>query len=405
MISDDRIREMLDHLAGCFENETSDPGGWGQFLDVPRRHIQVGVYGTAAGLIALALAERGADAVTQEAAGQLSGWWQSRMTSERAAARVVQNVRLGFVLLAMRLTPSDACGQARDEIQQELLSRILPSGLWGEYWSSAERHDQTPRLFTSALILLAFGVLRDTRTVLDVRLHRVADQLETRLAAGENLSTYEAAVMGSAVLNIKGTAVSRRFRGKLARVSRQALPDFDAQGVHFFDYEYIIGTDRRFGRDYFIVPIRIVLALAGLQQGAPSGVRLFAERAVDLIVSNMAARGGMFSGRPSGRISTVDQAWVALFLRSALGATDLPGPVPRLWYEIVRIRRSNWFFDKVFPIAATVAALALSTAVTSINRRLENPSLTVDVVATVGSFLIGAIYGPRFIQRLLPGRE
>lgn len=88
MIDSKEIASLLDRLANGFENaaerpsnEDSEPTeavGWGQFLDAPKQHQQVGMYGTCAGIIVLAVAGRGDNPLSRKAVTLMDYWWNSR---------------------------------------------------------------------------------------------------------------------------------------------------------------------------------------------------------------------------------------------------------------------------------------------------------------------------------------
>ena len=73
MLQSAQIVDVLDRLAHHFESQVeevpshSDFRAWGQFLEVERLHHQIGLYGTASGLIVLQLANRHTSAVVRQA--------------------------------------------------------------------------------------------------------------------------------------------------------------------------------------------------------------------------------------------------------------------------------------------------------------------------------------------------
>src|SRR5438876_10298368 len=90
-----------------FHDSRPDARGWGQFLDAPKHHKQIGLYGTSAGVLVLALAGRGKNAVSDAAISLLKHWWDARETEEYGRGRFVQTLRLAFLNLAVRLSGTD----------------------------------------------------------------------------------------------------------------------------------------------------------------------------------------------------------------------------------------------------------------------------------------------------------
>ena len=153
--------------------------GWGQFLNVSKKHSQTGPYGTGSGLLVRALAGRLDTGVPDPNGRHLAGWWKNRDRGTGSPPYFVQTLRLAYLYLCARLANVSPVAELKGEIYEELMSRQLKDGLWGDWWLTSELRDPTPRLFTSAIVLLSCGLFRKEPTsTQDRRLLEAANRLE-----------------------------------------------------------------------------------------------------------------------------------------------------------------------------------------------------------------------------------
>ncbi len=407
LVKEGEINDILDRLAQRFEsgvqtvNGSPDYRGWGQFLDAPKLHNQVGPYGTSAGLIVLTLAGRGASILTQQARSLLENWWRNfRETSNSsgyAMRRFIQNPRLAFLNLALRLaTASNDDPTTRSDVESSLLNRTLPTGLWGDYWFSERLHDQTPRPFCSAMALLSFSLLRDERQPSNNKLEIVAKQLEEKLKGSRDLPLFHSAAIAAAVLTTPKTVVTRGAITKLTDIALRGPRGLGERAAYFYDYEYIDYPNEKpkFGRDYFFVPTDGLIAIAGLQRGAPPELRFLAEAIVLNLIKNMGENAGAYRPGPGERLSSVDQAWAALLLKLAYRQSFSSDVTERVAYELRRQRADNWLTDTALPVFSMLS-------VTLGNVILKDASLLSSSLAAIAAVVIGGLYGPRVFRKLL----
>lgn len=398
------LKERLHRLASKFEEQVTEHEGWGQFLDIPKRHVQTGIYGTSAGLIVLAMAGRGPDAAAMRAARQLRAWWEQRDAAEYSRRRFTQTLRLAFMSLSLRLAGLPEFQATRKEIEGELVRRVLPSGMWGNYWISGDEHDETPRVFASAITVLSLTLDRNADDPPDPRVLEASERLEEKLRGDRQLAPHEVTAASTAVMAARGKDLDPKTQRTISRMARVAAPGLGDQGVYFSDYEHEPIEGSRYGRDYYIVPTRVLLAIGGFQPGAPSSLRLLAEATVKSVSKNLQEHAGAYCSEEGARLSTVDQAWAAILLGSAAKGDTLPDPLQRLWYHLVRVRQGGWLMETGIPVTSIVSVFVLSAVIASLNRRVSDPSLVADVVGPLANLVVGGLYGPRYLGRLLPGR-
>jgi hypothetical protein len=96
-------------------------------------------------VIVLALAGRGQDALTGQALNQLFHWWNRRESHEIDRKRFVQTTRLALLNLSLRICGNPQAAPIQSEVEKVLIARLLPSRMWGDYWTSDASHDNTPR--------------------------------------------------------------------------------------------------------------------------------------------------------------------------------------------------------------------------------------------------------------------
>ena len=125
----------------------------------------------------------------------------------------------------------------------------------------------------------------------------------------------------------------------------------------------------------------------------------------DLLAKNLSTDTRAFRPEGGARLSTVDQAWSAILLKAGLIGEHAVGAGSRLLYFFLRTRRPSWFLDTGFPILSMLIVIALSSLVTYFNRNSPTHSVLADIIAPLAVFLVGSLYGPKYFQRLLPGRE
>ncbi len=404
MLTSEELSEALDRLAEKFENNLQpspdcDARGWGQFLDNPRSQ-QVGPYGTCAGLIVLTLAGRGKSFPVTEAQKLLDCWWGQRDNpADKAHSLYVQTLRLAFQHLAVRLSTIASTDHTVWELRKALLDRLLPSELWGNYWTNEQTHDATPRAFPSSLAVLSFAMMSEDSRDTDKRVLTATEKLETKFTLSSGLSLLERVAIATALIATNGSALKGKVRRRVGRLARSLHGDLNAQGTYFFDFEFLPNTQNRVdGRDYFIVSPEILLAVAGFQVGAPPSLRLMAERTVELLNNNLKQNDHAYKPNVGPRISTMDQAWAALLLYVARSKHKSPSRFSKIVYGLLRSRKDNWFTGKFLPAFSTLAMIAL-------NVLARDAGLALQIFSALGLSVTSSIYGPRYFRKLLPGRE
>jgi hypothetical protein len=408
VIEIEQLETLLSGLAAAFEDvekrpeSVSSARGWGQFLDGSTSHQQIGLYGTSAGILVRALASRGKSQLTDEVADFVRHWWSHRETDAKIREFLGQTTRLAFLNLALRLSHIVDEDGIKGEVEQELLRRLLPNDMWGDYFFSHVQ-DPTPRLFPSAVALLSFTLMRQPNSSLDQRLLRVADQLEGKLLGYSRLPMLHAATAATAILATKGQAIGRKVRKRITAMAYAGQADMADLGVYFYDYEYPDekGT-RKFGRDYFIVPPEMMIAIAGFQTGAPSSLRLRAESSVMSLVNNLKEHGGKYRPDDEQRVSSKNQAWGALVLKLS-SSEHVPVKLhEKLWYELRRSRSENWFTRWVVP---SLCLFDIVLAQFAQNLGSSPKALVLKILTPLLALLTGRLYGRTVFPKLFPGRE
>ncbi len=403
MLQNSKIVALLDQLARRFENQQEQPAGlpagseasgWGQFLDAPKHVLQVGLYGTSAGLLVLTQAGRGNSEPIQHALELLGFWWGNDQGLNYGAEKFAQTLRLAFLNLALGLSAVPEARRMRDEIAARLLSELQSNGLWGNF-----ARDPSPQLFPTAIALMSYTLATNGQgRSLDPKLGNVADRLEERLLASSSLPPHETAAIVAAVLSARKTSLQAGTSRQIRRLATRII-NLAETGIYHYEYEAESSTGNiKYDRDYFIVPTEILLAIAGLQSSAPTLLRLRAEAAIELLAANIDANEA-FKSSTERRVTSKNQAWAALLLGIAAAQTSpSTGLLSRLWYHLCRQRSENWLTIYVLPLLS----LILVTAATVVTK---DATTLVRLEVGIETAILSAIYGPSVLARLLPGRS
>jgi hypothetical protein len=416
MITAPQIRTLLDGLARRFENrpqfdsEGSRAGalGWGQFLDGQPKHNQVGPYGTCSGIIARVLAGRGPDELDRSVGILIEEWWKTR--DEDKGRHFGQTIRLAMLHLALRLKNDPTLGWVLKEVEETLLGNIRADSMWGNYQMPGSIQDPSPRLIASCLAVLSFTLFRPVNDPWPPVLIETVKKIEDRILGTDNLPRLHVAIASAAILSIpshRPSSASRSRISKLAYSTQRSLPDL---GVYFYDFESEENGKRIFRTDYFIVPTELVLGIAGYQVQAPSYLRFRAEGTMSLLVRNLQGFDGFYRPDNEQRISSVNQAWVAMYLALAERALSVPGSpgfhvanvFPRVFYACIRQRPDRFWLDSVMLSICAIGALCGSL--------VQFPGLTVLSIASkicvvILTFLAGRLYAPIFIKKVFAERQ
>ena len=352
MTEDHLLAGCLHSLAQSFEREeqevTTSPDritGWGQFLLASRAHSQTGLYGTGSGLLVRALAGRIDRDEPDPNARLLAKLYGERHNPKaKAAAYFTQTLRLAHLYLCVRIADVSPVAEIRTDIYESLMSRRLNDGLWGDWWLSDELRDRTPRLLTSAVVLLSCGLLGpQANAQADERLTVAAARLERRVLELDALPSAHIAVAAAALTCTVGHRVGREFSRLAVSVARTSPWRIVDQTIYFYEFREPNGETTKFGRDYFIIPPAHLLAIAGCQPTAPGPLRATTTQIVDELARNVQDNGGIFRTERADLVSTKNQAWAALAFAAAKnqeegGATTSD----QLAHRLMKRRTSRW---------------------------------------------------------------
>jgi len=402
MVDSDSVDAALNSIAMKFEGqyqteaEDSEVGGWGQFLDGPRPHRQIGLYGTAAGLLVLSLADRTDTPCTCGATKLLHKWWREWRDSSAGYAKTkfCQNLRLAFSALCLRNTHNDMATTVAREIENEMLRRVGSRGRWGDYWVNPIIQDVAPRYLATALTTLSLSVFgRPTDPVALAHIEHACAFLEQTLATNSHLTATEKGVIAAAILAASGTMKSRKAVRIVTTLAQSPESTLAEHHSYFYEYRFDGGG---WDRDSIYLYGEIMIGIAGFLRGAPPELRLRGERTLVRVLENISGE-GFHPAEGVGRISTVEQAWCCLFLALAKQSTENAVSRPKnIKYALIRNRHDTLFTRTVIPL---VAILMVTYAM---GLRLDSTAWIV--FKGVASFIVFSLYGPSVIKRFFPGR-
>ena len=395
MTDDYALSGCLDSLAQSFERQEQElsaspdkVAGWGQFLHVSRVHSQTGLYGTASGLLVRAIAGRLAGAEPDANARLLVRWYRDRQnTGSQSSRYFAQTLRLAHLHLCVRIANIAPIAETQAEIYDDLMSRQLNDGLWGDWWLSPRSHDSTPRLFTSALVLLSFGLLDSPPSAHpDGRLTKAAERLERGILGHGDPPSAHIAVTAAALTCTAGHKVGRDFSRLAVSVARNSPWRIVDQTIYFYEFREPHGDAARFSRDYFIIPPAHLLAIAGCQPTSPGPLRAATSQIVGALAKNVRANSGTFRTEPGDLVSTTNQAWTALVFSAAMSTTgDSVTVLDRLGHCLFRRRTSRWNPVEILRVLGLIwSTVTLAT--------LTEGRLWCKAVVAVCMFLLSEFY-------------
>ena len=405
MISTADLNLLLSRLAERFENSAQlwpgDGRGWGQFLDAPRGHTQIGPYGTCAGLIVLSLAGRGQSPICRSAAELLVGWWAQREQEHYPQKRFAQTLRLAVLVLALRTSDLPELTDIREEAEAALFGRCLPSGGWGDWWLGPNNYDATPRLVTSSMAVLSILLFRPAPLSerYSAAIAQAIEFLWNSVTSSGHFSHLERALAVTAITlweSFRPTSARRIVPNSTWRPAFE--PD---HGIYFFFYEHSPDREgKRVGRDYLLIPLELLIGISGLQKISTASHRIAATEVLDRVASGLRSEGFYLIGRRD-YVSTLDQCWVAIFLAQTIASRRTgigpPGLLPRVWYALVKQREGNAWTDVILPIFA-VLLLVVANAMPG------NEEVVPNIIVSVCTLVVAAIYGDDVLRRLIPGK-
>jgi hypothetical protein len=422
MITTPELRSFLDGLARRFENRPQIDDkfpefgavGWGQFLDGPPGHIQVGPYGTCAGIITRALANRGADKLDQAVDPLLEKWWEERDSEPQKF--LGQTIRLAMLHLAIRLKADNRLGALQKSIESALLEHVRPDGMWGNFLMPGGIEDPSPRLIATSLVVLSFTLFRPEAEPCPDALLKAVERLEDRILGTDNLPRLHLAFASAAMTSITGHPPSSKARSKISRLAYATLVSLPELGVDFYDCKFpnpkTQGADTKHGfrTDYLIVPIEVVLGIAGYQPNAPLYLRYRAETTLSLLVKNLQGFDGFYRPDNEQRISSLNQCWVAMYLALAerskqagtfvRSARGLPA-----WclYELIKQRPDMFWLDTFMLIFCGLSVLGAGLLPSQGEDFLR--LLFIKLCAAILAFVAGRLYAPVFLKRIFMERQ
>ena len=140
-----------------------DRKAWGQFLDSPPEHPQIGRYGTSAGAIVLALSGHRGDATVRDVESTLGNWITT--VSDLNSRHLAQTLTVAILLMALWRSSLPPHRFAQSLIQKLCQQRLRSDGLWGNYWIDDRLHAEESSVFVSSIVQLALSATNDDQNL------------------------------------------------------------------------------------------------------------------------------------------------------------------------------------------------------------------------------------------------
>lgn len=369
------LKDLLEKMAVRFEKakiaDSEYPGtyGWGQFLDVAKENDQIGPYGTCGGVIVLSLASGKENNKTLEKAKNLLiAFWEKKRSDKSYFKRFFQTLRVASLAYSLRVVPCSVNKMVTGEIQQ-FFNQSVSNGSWGNYWCSEELKDELPSIFCTSIVLLSYKLFSQDEEN-NINFDDTNKYLKSKLSLKNSLNSCEEAASLAAYFSNNSKCKNKNIIKRAKKIARKYDIDLTLRAPYFFDFEFFKKDgSKKHGRDYYFLPISIVHAIAGFQDSAPIELRIFAERILRRVVSNLCDNDGLFISSKSSavRIDTFEQAWVATLLKLAIRCKDKEHVKYNIKYSLFRVRKDFWLPDTLkgfcFVFAICVNAMNENDAV------------------------------------------
>ena len=295
--------DLLQAFLARFNHETP---GWGQFLDAPQGPHgtnQIGRYGSSAGAIVLGLTDQKNSQIAQRVLPLLLNWAQDVQSARSAQTLPLAMLTIGIGYLR----------EGDDElkaVQQLLFTRQLKDGLWGDYWIDEQQHTEQTSPFVSAFVLIACYL---TGLSSDERVTRAALALQEFYLRDPDKYCEFDPIISVAIALLLGRRSYAAIKSDLKRFALKPV-DLAKRFNYFYDYQ---SADGKWGREYFIVPLDLVAALALHQARVPTSIRLKAQTIVRSMEERLDASGHLRLAE-GNRLSTLEHGCAALALQALL---------------------------------------------------------------------------------------
>lgn len=241
------LKPLIQNLNSKFDHtlraapDISDAKGWGQFLS--STHIQVGAYGTCAGLIVKTICASDSH-IDIEVENYLKHIWANKSNSDKHFS---QTVRLSFFIMSLTLTRNVSLVALHKEAVDELLRRQHTEGGWGDWGDT----DSPQRVETTAWAVLA--LMRCSETRCRDSAERGARHILKKLLASPQISSFDSLPLGVILHVLKHNEITSRIIAKAVQLVYNDRPSNEAL-IHFFDYKVTNGAKSQMKRDFLCTP-------------------------------------------------------------------------------------------------------------------------------------------------------
>ncbi len=350
MASLSRIRQTAQRLSNEIRRSEKGERGWGQFVGPG---TQIGWYGTVAGI---GLLSRAGIPPPAEARAWVTAKWQRRADDPEAGRYLCQNSRLAIGLLALTGCDLPDVKEVATGLHNELLTRRLADGTWGDWYAQPDERDQQTSLYTTSLALMSlidFGVSQDA----------LAQGAQSLVAAVEELALEDPKQVLLPLAAAAKVLNSAQRSARLAHMIKHALegaPGYDESDVLLYQWSYESDAGSVYGRDYLIIPRAFsYLVLASCPHTPLS--RLYGVRGVGDLTRHIPTNTEYLfgRGRTSG-IATLDQFLIAYgFIRAGKERFEEPGRLVTLTLWLVGRRN---IFTRLFLPVSLLSIMAVAAA-------------------------------------------
>lgn len=368
-----KVDAYLDDIRSEFlKNKVTHPDkelSWGQFLDGTHTHGQTGLYGTVAA--AIAFKSKSAQSPDgQSVENELVTYW-SKKDSPNNHANLCQNIRLAALLLGLGFHSNRNSG-AIVEISRELSARIsCPDELWHD--ASVLPAQISPQLeFSSAIIIiLVFATIQQYEggandfDNLENLVVQAAKALQTRYINDTKRDRPYLLAMLVAIVLVLGKDAHSAVQQRLSLCCSNSDSIFQRFWYHI-DFGITLPAEG-IRRDYFILPLRLLIPILILQKKIGGLHYLYASNVLTEIKKVFDSNDSHLFKESVERPSSLEQAIAVL----ALVASRKEEPrtysqwLPKLWLAIKRPRKPEAIFAWILiifgyiPIGIVVGAKGL----------------------------------------------